>query len=98
MRLTSTTDISQLLYTYYSQLYKTRHPPTGQMLGDYLQDITMAQLEDGQREFLAAPIDAEEIKMAINALASGKAQGSDGLTGDFHKAYQDILAPQLIEV
>lgn len=43
-------------------------------------------------------MDVDEVKAAINALTSGKTPGSDGLTSDFYKTDQEILAPQLIEV
>lgn len=94
--LTSPDDVANTLLQYYTRLYETRHPPEPQTLHDYLQGIAMVWIDNADREFIAAPIDAEEVKLAINALACGKAPGSDGLTADFYKAYQNLLAPQLI--
>lgn len=39
--LTNNADISTTLLDYYTRLYKTRDPPGGQALMDYLQEIAM---------------------------------------------------------
>lgn len=63
--LTKGADIITAFLDYYIKLYQTRYPPSGQALNDYLQEIAIVWLEEGQQDFLASPIDADEIKRAI---------------------------------
>lgn len=62
----------------------------------YLNDIALAWLSPGQREFLVQLITGEEIGNAIRLLVNGKTAGSDGLPGEFCRMYSDPLVPHLM--
>ena len=50
------------------------------------------------RDKLAEPISEEEIIQAIDKLGKGKSPGDDGITIDFYKRFQKLLAPHLLLV
>lgn len=92
-----TADILAIFRAHYSRLY-TSGRRDALDLDTHLADVALGWLGDSQREFLRAPFELDEIRVAIMQMGSGKVPGLDGLLIEFYKAYIDLLAPILQEV
>ena len=44
------------------------------------------------------PITLEELRLALSAMASGKAPGLDGIPHEFYETFWDIIGPELLEM
>lgn len=82
----------------YSTLYTSGITSDLTAQEDYLAETTLTYLAKHMQNFLAKPFSTEEIATAIDAPKGASAPGLDGFTGDFYKAYKDLLAPILLEV
>lgn len=82
----------------YGTLYNTQDTAHAQEILTYIADIALIWLTNAQREYLVQPITEEEIHLAIKSLPNGKSPGPDGYTGEFYKAYSELLSPHLIEM
>lgn len=94
----TTVEIRETFLTYYTSLYTTRATSDLTDQEDYLSKIDLSYLEKHMQEFLAEPFSEEEIKATIESLTSSTAPGLDSFTGEFYKAFKDILAPKLLEM
>ena len=76
--------ISRLQFQFFKNLYTST---AGLMNPDYLKDIIFLQVTPEDNYVLSAPIQLEEIHIAINQMKPFKFLGLDGLPADFYKAY-----------
>lgn len=93
--LNTTDDIVTHFQEHYQNLYTSQFLVDSTALEDYLSYIKMPWLVTEHREYLMAPLTADEIRGALSGMASGKAPGADRLPVYFYKEFLDILLPHL---
>lgn len=91
-----TPGIVEAFSTYYEKLFESKVSLSETNINAYLEDIALAWLSDGQREYLTEPVDLEEMTEAICSSPNEKAPGPDGLSGKFYKEFAYTLAPHLL--
>ena len=64
----------------------------------FFSSLDRPSLSEEQKHLLNAPISKQEVLNAINGLQSGKAPGPDGLSSEFYKEFQDLLADPLLNM
>lgn len=64
----------------------------------FFSDIDMPKLDTDQARKLVSPITEGEIRKAVSLLNTGKSPGNDEFPAEYHKEYQDIVAPLLAKV
>lgn len=84
--------------SYYANLYASQVNVTTQETQAFLQTIPLPQLSETQVTDLEAPLNTDEIALAIASLAPTKALGQDGLSLDFYAAYSEVLIPELLKL
>lgn len=92
-------DLVGILDTVES-FYKTLFRKEGvnlESMGKVLSTVS-ARLSKTDRIFCDNDISLQEINEAISSLSINKSPGSDGLTGEFYRAFRDALAPILLEL
>lgn len=88
--------VAKAFQTYFMDLYSSKVQVTTQETQTFLKDIPFPQLSESQVTELEAPLNLDEIALAIASLAPAKAPGGDGLPLDFYAAYSEILIPELL--
>lgn len=83
-------DISQILTTYFKRLFSGEEGAT--LDPDYLGTIEFPQLKEGDKYMLDAPIQLEEINIALKQMNKSKTPGVDGLTPEFYLQFWPWLA------
>lgn len=64
----------------------------------FFSEINLPTISDDLRSKLGAPISALELHQAISHIQLGKAPGSDGLCGEFYKAFQNLLVEPMLNM
>ncbi|KAJ1093076.1 hypothetical protein NDU88_006185 [Pleurodeles waltl] len=80
---------------YYLTLYALPEAPLPDTLHDLLAGMQLRTLTEEAAALLYTEVTADEVKLAIGGLATGKIPGRDGLPLKFYKLTVDILAPRL---
>lgn len=84
------------LSAFYEDLFKKQGIQREEL--DKLLGLITAQLTEVEVRACDKDITVEEIEQAINGVKACKSPGSDGLPGEFYKAFKSILIPVLLEV
>ena len=61
----------------------------------FLEKYNLLNLNEKEAESLHTPIIAENIEAVIKTLPTNKSTGPDGVTGEFYKAFKEVLTPIL---
>ncbi len=85
----------EMRYGFYTKLYD-KEQCDERCVQDILEDLP--QLCEVEQAELDKEISLEELTIAVNQLASGRAPGIDGLTIDFYKHFWAVIGPDLHEV
>lgn len=96
--VSDTEDIMQIMSRFYENLYSTKLAVTPSCIATYLEDISLPSLSPEQREYLDAPIQLEELQLAVSSLANNKAPGVDGLPNEVYAKLDEVLLPHLLQV
>nr|XP_033805871.1 histone-lysine N-methyltransferase SETDB2 [Geotrypetes seraphini] len=93
-RVTSDADICEVLRRFYATLYAP--PPDLGLSGDlYLEGLDLPCLSEEQTGQLNAPIEVEEVELAIAQSPTLKAPGVDGYRAEFYKLLQSEIGSPL---
>ncbi|XP_068121121.1 vomeronasal type-2 receptor 26-like [Hyperolius riggenbachi] len=104
-RLHKSEEIVQEFRSYYESLYNLHPDPQNPneiakrlaKISVFLeQHSTSFNLSQTDMEDLEAPITEDEFRIAVKSLKPGKAPGPDGLTAQYYKAFNTILAPAFV--
>ncbi len=88
--------ILQILYVFYSELYGMKVDQKSETeIRAFLSGITLLLQVRHCIDALTAPVTEEEVTEAIKKLHPGKSPGSDGITSEFYKHFQEDIAPIL---
>ncbi|CAH2311611.1 Hypothetical predicted protein [Pelobates cultripes] len=94
--------IAKEFLTYYSSLYNTHSQSDEEgrrikrdRMECFLREHLHTTVTAEDAETIDRPITEDDIKTAIKTTKTGRATGPDGLTLDYYKRFQDILAPKL---
>lgn len=87
---------------YYGSLYNLKNnstipQPTPEIIETFLQSINLPELTTEHLHTLNSPITEIEVNQIIHSLPL-KSPGLDGFTGEYYKAFQDVLTPHLVEI
>ncbi|CAN3360487.1 unnamed protein product [Diutina catenulata] len=93
----STTQMLDIGYAYFSDLYKACDDPQPEELEDWLSVLEGRCLNDSQSAQLERPFTLEELATALASCNGGAAPGSDGITISSLKAHWNTLGPLLVE-
>lgn len=91
-------ELCDLVLQFYTNLYASGASPSAAEIDAYLDDVVLGWISNSDREFLVQPFDEEDVWEAISSLPTCKAAGTDGLPGEYYKAYASDLAPRLLEM
>ncbi|KAJ1096669.1 hypothetical protein NDU88_001804 [Pleurodeles waltl] len=91
-------EITQAVAILHTDLHSSRRQASEMQLTEYPTEMTIAWQSDGYREFLEQPITVKEIIESNKELPSGNAPDNDWLSAEFDKAFESLLAPDLLEV
>ena len=79
-----TTDETQILSMYYSNLYNSQATDAQQdSLEIFTESIKIPKLDDADRDVLDGPLTYEECKKSLDTFGNGKWPGEDGFTVEF---------------
>lgn len=80
---------------YYRDLYS--QPPSANIdqINVFLEKLDLPSIGKNQNDHLTSPITKAEIKKAINKLKTNKSPGSDGLSSEWYKTFNEQLIPLL---
>ena len=92
----STSDIAETACRFYEDLYQLRR--TSQQHIDILLNTMTKKVTSPFYDRMNSPITPQEIKTAIQWIASGKAPGPDGLGSEFYKTFSNELSDHLAAV
>ena len=73
---------------FYKDLYTTNYQ---QVREDYMDDLSLPQLDGRERSHLDRVLDLDEIKKAVKQLKSNKTLGTDGLPIEFYREFWNEL-------
>lgn len=96
-------DIADTFSDSYGSLYNLEMDmhtpqPTPTMTDNFLDQVNFPRLSDAQLQKLNAPFTIPEISKIIGSLPCNKSPGPDGYTGEYYKAFRDLLSPYLCGV
>lgn len=89
---TSQDEIHRILNKFFTQLYSEKdltHDP------DYIALLNIPQVSEKDKAMLDAPIQFEEVHMAVKQLKSNKCPGLDGFPVEFYRKFWNILGKPL---
>jgi hypothetical protein len=81
---------------YYTHLFQAKPSINSDPLLNALNEG--ASIPDNLKSDLEAPITLKEINRAIDALATGKSPGPEGLPAEFYKIFKNFLAPYILNM
>ena len=91
--------INDTFKSFYENLYNSElQQDTSELMDNFFSSLDLLSLSEEQTHLLNAPISKQEVLNAINGLQSGKAPGPDGLSSEFYKEFQDLLADQILNM
>uniref|UniRef100_A0A3Q3ASG7 Reverse transcriptase domain-containing protein n=1 Tax=Kryptolebias marmoratus TaxID=37003 RepID=A0A3Q3ASG7_KRYMA len=93
-----TTDINRVVREFYQKLYSSEYSSSDVKVTEFLGDVTLPRLTDGQQEALGAPISQIEVREAIASLKGGKAPGPDGFCPEFYKTLSHLVVGPLTDM
>lgn len=90
--------ISQHVALFYQNLYSSNLAPSH--IESFLDNISRdtRKINDEFRDFCEMEISSSDIAECVKSLKENKSPGSDGLTGEFYKAFILKLAPFLLAI
>jgi exonuclease III len=94
---TEDTDILHVAQKFYSQLY-TSESPSSDDIGNYLDDINLANLLPEKQDICEGSISQKECENAINSIKQNKSPGEDGLPIEFYRTFWKDIHTLLLEV
>ena len=77
-------EINEVIHSYYSKLFSSQNL---QQDPEYLNDITLPTLDDTDQAILDAPINIEEIKIAVKSLNKDKCPGCDSFPIEWYEKF-----------
>ena len=83
--------INDTFKSFYKSLYSSKNKNMN--IKDYLQNIDLPVLSEGDVSILNADFTSEDILAAIKALPSGKSPGLDGFPIEFYKTFWPEIKP-----
>lgn len=84
---------------FYKKLYDTpEETQNKRKLEVMFKNLNLAKLSVSEADELVAPIRESEIQDVIKSLKNNKSPGTDGLPGEFYKAFMEELVPKLCQV
>lgn len=90
--VSSQQEVMNVLNTFFSQLYKEKEVVLDP---DYLALLDLPQISDKDNFMLDAPIQLEEIHIAVKQLKLAKCPGPDGFTAEFYVKFWNALGKAL---
>lgn len=96
--VTDPEQISKAFKKFDQDLYTSQTKCTPTEINSFLDKVNIPKIDLDQQQTLDRPISAAEVLLAIGSLQSGKAQGPDGFSADFYKAFASKLINLLCEV
>lgn len=103
-KLTDPREIANQFKIYYQTLYNlkdsTPHPDNYSNLVEnfLIKQATLPTLTQTQLQSLNAPFSLAEINKIVMSLQMGKSPGPDGLSNEYYRHFQHILAPYMLEM
>ncbi len=97
----TTSDVSVVLPAikdFYESLYSNHDTEAQQEIDNFLNEIPSLPHILSDTSVLLQPISLKEIEKAIAALCPGKSLGSDGLTAEFYKHFEERISSILHSV
>ncbi len=94
METENSEDVLGSLYDFYSHLYALSDQALPSEMKDFLATLDLPKLEVDM-SYLLGPITYKEVESAIKKLCNGKSPGSNGLTAEFYKHFEELLSPVL---
>lgn len=82
--------------TFYKKLFKKEGVKQGSV--EEVLSTVSVRLSEDEKNICEKDIGIEEIKEAIKQTKKNKSPGSDGITHEFYKTFEEILAPILGKV
>lgn len=98
VRHLTSSDISEVMKTFYKDLYSSELPASSKTCEQCLNKIKLPSLSDVQKADLCKPISKEEVLQAIRTLKGGKAPGPDGFGPEFYKTFSQPLVGPLTDM
>lgn len=92
----STKDILDCCYNYYSSLYSEEVINMSDQ--DKLLDLLDVRLNEEDVDTCDKPITSDELTVALKGMKCKKSPGVDGLTVEFYRAFWDLFNPLLLKV
>lgn len=96
LTVTDTPSILKEFCSFYQNLYSSRVSYPAEELTQFLDSITLLQLQDTDKKLLNAPLTLEELQLALAEFPNSKAPGNDGLPIELYKKFGGILLPELL--
>lgn len=95
-----TSAIAKEFQTFYQHLYHVQNMVTDRetrktLIHDYLSQANLLKLPSDTLDALEGEFTASEFRIALKAMAKGKAPGPDGFTVSYYRTFADILLPRL---
>lgn len=98
--VTDSKGIQREIARFYSNLYQSTNIQMEEV-EQYMQDVEVPIMKKGKREECDTSITKEELRSVVNKLKPNKSPGSDGLPGEFYKAFweelEDIFIDMMVE-
>ena len=83
-----------IVRNYYEELYAKKYGNLDEM-DTFLEKYNLSKLNEEEAENLNRTITADEIEAVIRKLPTHKRPGPEGFTGEFYKAFKEVLTPIL---
>ena len=62
-----------------------------QKFNDFIEDVSIPQLNDEEQSFLEEDLTINELKEALTSFADKKSPGENGFTKEFYQTFFDLL-------
>ena len=89
--------IMNVFKMFYSNLYSDSCIADANIQDDFINCLSDTLSEDDKNS-LEQPINLDDVKIALRAVANNKSPGSDGLPYEFYSFFFDIMGNDLVEV
>lgn len=67
-----------------------------QKFNDFIEDVSIPQLNDEEQSFLEEDLTINELKEALTSFADKKSPGENAFTKEFYQTFFDILRKDLL--
>ena len=89
--------MAEAFQIFYKKLYDTpKETQNKRKLEVMFKNLNLAKLSVSEADELVAPIRESEIQDVIKSLKNNQSPGTDGLPGEFYKAFMEELVPKFV--